>query len=128
MPAQGPCETVLTRKCVHHSDALRNLYPHVRLIQENGVESYCGVPIVNSSDHVVGHLAVMDSKPMPDAIRVTSILGIFVMRAAAELERLRMEAVVKENEAQLRDLFDEAPLPMSMKGSIPSLFVPTKRP
>lgn len=110
VPAQGPCETVLTRKCVHHSDALRNLYPHVRLIQENGVESYCGVPIVNSSDHVVGHLAVMDSKPMPDAIRVTSILGIFVMRAAAELERLRMEAVVKENEAQLRDLFDEAPI------------------
>ncbi|MBX3308648.1 MAG: sigma 54-interacting transcriptional regulator, partial [Nitrospira sp.] len=110
VPAQGPCETVLTKKCVHHPDALRHHYPHVQLIQDTSVESYCGVPIVNSSDQVVGHLAVMDTKPMPDAVRVTSILGIFVMRAAAELERLRMEAVVRENEAQLRDLFDEAPI------------------
>ena len=27
VPAHGPCETVLTRKCVHHPDQLRALYP-----------------------------------------------------------------------------------------------------
>ena len=58
VPLRGPCETVLTRKCVHHPDELRALYPHVQLIQDIGVESYCGVPIVDSSDRVVGHLAI----------------------------------------------------------------------
>lgn len=110
VPARGPCETVLTRKCVHHPDQLRRLYPHVQLIQQIGVESYCGVPVVGSADRVVGHLAIMDSRPMPDPVLATSILGIFASRAAAEFERLRMDAQLKENEARLRDLFDEAPI------------------
>ena len=98
VPLRGPCETVLTRKCVHHQDELRALYPHVQLIQDIGVESYCGVPIVDSSERVVGHLAIMDSKPMPDHLRATSILGIFATRAAAEFERLRFERAMRRSE------------------------------
>ena len=104
VPAQGPCETVLTRKCVHHPDQLRTLYPHVQLIHDIGVESYCGVPIVNSSDRVVGHLAIMDSKPMPDHLRATSILGIFSTRAAAEFERLRFERAMRKSDLTLRKI------------------------
>ncbi|MBH0188274.1 MAG: hypothetical protein HP493_05315 [Nitrospira sp.] len=52
VPAQGPCETVLMRQCVHHPDQLRTRYPQVPLIQEIQADSYCGVPI-------------MDTKPMP---------------------------------------------------------------
>jgi PAS domain S-box-containing protein len=104
VPAHGPCETVLTRKCVHHPDQLRALYPHVQLIQDIGVESYCGVPIVDSSDRVVGHLAIMDSKPMPDHLRATSILGIFATRAAAEFERLRFERAMRNSDLTLRKI------------------------
>ena len=39
VPAHGPCETVLTRQCVHHPDQLRALYPQVPLIQEIKAES-----------------------------------------------------------------------------------------
>jgi PAS domain S-box-containing protein len=104
VPACGPCETVLTRTCVHHPDQLRALYPHVQLIQDIGVESYCGVPIVDSSDRVVGHLAIMDSKPMPDHVRATSILGIFATRAAAEFERLRFERALRKSDLTLRKI------------------------
>jgi len=104
VPAHGPCEAVLTRKCVHHPDQLRALYPHVQLIQDIGVESYCGVPIVDSSDRVVGHLAIMDSKPMPDHVRATSILGIFATRAAAELERLGFERAMRKSDLTLRKI------------------------
>ncbi len=110
VPAKGPCETVLTKHCVHHPDKLSSLYPHVQLIQDIGVVSYCGVPVVDSSGHVLGHLAVMDSKPLHDETRVTSVLSLFATRAAVEIERARMEVTLKENEAQLRDLFDEAPI------------------
>ena len=104
VPTHGPCETVLTRKCVHHPDQLRTLYPHVQLIHDIGVESYCGVPIVDSSDRVVGHLAILDSKPMPDHLRATSILGIFATRAAAELERLRFERAMRKSDLTLRKI------------------------
>lgn len=104
VPSKGPCETVLTKKCVHHSDQLRTLYPHVKLIQEIGVESYCGVPVVDSNDRVLGHLAIMDSKPMPDHVRATSILGIFAMRAAAEFERLRFEQALRKSDLTLRKI------------------------
>jgi len=104
VPEQGPCETVLTRKCVHHPDHLRALYPHVQLIQDIGVESYCGVPIVDSSHRVLGHLAIMDSKPMPDHLRATSILGIFATRAAAEFERLRFERAIRKSDLTLRKI------------------------
>ena len=104
VPLRGPCETVLTRKCVHHPDELRALYPHVQLIQDIGVESYCGVPIVDSSERVVGHLAIMDSKPMPDHLRATSILGIFATRAAAEFERLRFERAMRRSDLTLRKI------------------------
>ncbi|NOT23263.1 MAG: sigma 54-interacting transcriptional regulator, partial [Nitrospiraceae bacterium] len=104
VPARGPCETVLTRKCVHHPDQLRALYPHVQLIQDIAVESYCGVPIVDSSDRTIGHLAIMDSKPMPDHVRAMSILGIFSTRAAAEFERLTMEQKLRKSDALLRKI------------------------
>ena len=110
VPARGPCETVLKNFCVHHPSKLRELYPHVQLIQDIGVESYCGVPLVDSMGKVLGHLAVMDTGPMPDEELVRSILTIFATRATAELERVKMDATLRDNEERLRDLFEEAPI------------------
>jgi len=120
VPAHGPCETVLTRKCVHHPDQLRELYPHVQLIQDIGVESYCGVPVVDGSDRVIGHLAIMDSKPMLDHVRTTSILGIFAMRAAAEFERLRFERALRKSDLTLRKI-DEGTAGATGAAFFPSL-------
>lgn len=126
VPSKGPCEIVLTKRCVHHSDGLPDLYPHVQLIKDIGVVSYCGVPVVDSTGRVLGHLAVMDSKPLPDESRVTSVLTIFAVRAAAEIERSQMEAALKQNEAQLRDLFDEAPIAYVNEG-LDSKFIRANR-
>lgn len=126
VPSRGPCETVLTKQCVHHPEGLQELYPHVQLILDIGVISYCGVPVVDSSGQVLGHLAVMDAKPLYDEERVTSVLRMFATRAAAELERLTMEAALKENEAHLRDLFDEAPIAYVHEG-LDSKFIRANR-
>jgi formate hydrogenlyase transcriptional activator len=106
VPARGPCETVLKRNCVHHPSRLRELYPHVQLIQDIGVESYCGVPVVSSSDVVLGHLAVMDCHLMPDKDLVMSVLGIFAARAAAEMERLHYEETMHKSNLTLKAIFE----------------------
>ena len=120
VPAQGPCETVLTRQCVHHADQLRALYPQVPLIQEMKAESYCGVPIVDFSDRIVGHLAIMDSKPMPDHVRALSILGICAMRASAEFDRLRYEQALRKSDLMLRKI-DEGTAAVTGSAFFPSL-------
>ncbi len=102
VPARGPCETVLTRQCVHHPSKLRELYPHVQLIQDIGVESYCGIPLVDSSGRVLGHLAVMDAAPMPDEQLVQSTMSIFATRAVAELERLKYDQELRKSDLTLR--------------------------
>ena len=95
VPPQGPCETVLTRRVVFHADNLQSLYPHVSVIADWSAQSYCGVPIVDVAGNIIGHLAVLDDKPMPDATRVTAILGIFAGRASAEMERMKFDAGVR---------------------------------
>ncbi len=120
VPVKGPCEIVLTKKCVHHPDALGSLYPHVRLIQDTGVSSYCGVPVVDSLDQVVGHLAIMNEKPMPDHLHTTSILGIFATRAAAEFERLRYEQALRKSDLTLRKI-DEGTAAATGAAFFPSL-------
>lgn len=120
VPAKGPCETVLTRRYVHHPDHLRTLYPHVQLIQDTGAESYCGVPIVGSSDRVLGHLAILDSKPMPEHMRATSLLGVFAMRAAAEFDRLRFERALRKSDLTLRKI-DEGTAAATGAAFFPSL-------
>lgn len=106
VPAHGPCDTVLTRQCVHHPSRLRELYPQIQLIQDIGVESYCGVPVVSTSGVVLGHLAVMDGRLMSDQDLVMSVLGIFATRAAAEFERLRYEDTMQKSNQTLRAIFE----------------------
>lgn len=120
VPMNGPCETVLTRRYVHHPDHLHTLYPHVQLIQDTGAESYCGVPIVGSSDRVLGHLAILDSKPMPEPMRATSLLGVFAMRAAAEFDRLRFERALRKSDLTLRKI-DEGTAAATGAAFFPSL-------
>ena len=59
------------------------------------VVSYAGVPCFDSNYKIIGHLAVMDDKPMLDKKRTLSILKIFAARAAAELERKRTESAMR---------------------------------
>jgi formate hydrogenlyase transcriptional activator len=70
--AGTPCEAVLKGHASHHPERLCQLFPEDKALASWGVESYCGVPMLNSSGCVVGHLAIFDDKPMLDGPRGTS--------------------------------------------------------
>ena len=89
--ARTPCAKVLEGKPCYYRDDLPKLFPDDRGLIELGVRSYLGVPMFDASGQIIGHLAVLDDKPMTEDPRATSVLRIFAARAAAELERLRAE-------------------------------------
>ena len=111
VPLAGtPCETVLNGQTSHHPRNLRALFPEDKALVDWRAESYCGVPMVDSSGAVIGHFAIVDDKPMEDSARAVAIMQIFAARAVAEIERLRFEKALAESEERLRDLFEEAPI------------------
>jgi PAS domain S-box-containing protein len=73
-----------------------------------GAVSYMGVPLLDVDGKILGHLAVMDTRPMPEEPRLIALFKIFSARAAAELQRLRAEARVREREEKLEGLVNSA--------------------
>lgn len=96
------CEVAIERReLVHFADNVLELYPGDLELKEAGVVSYMGVPLLDMNDQVLGHLAVVDTKPMPQEPRAVAIFQIFAARAAAELQRLYVEAELRAKNAQL---------------------------
>ena len=99
--------------CLFDRD-LQKQFPEDKPLVEMSAESYLGVPMRNAQGAVIGHLVVMDDKPMVRDPLMISVMETFASRAAVELERLRayehLKRQFQESEDRFRDLFDEAPI------------------
>jgi PAS domain S-box-containing protein len=108
--AGTPCEDVVRGDLCHHPRGVQDRFPRDDSVKRLGVESYLGVPLRAADGEVLGHLTVFDTRPMPAEPRLLFTFRIFAARAAAELDRLRVERRLKESEQRYRDLFEEAPI------------------
>ena len=107
--AGTPCETVVdTQEFVHIEDNIIALYPSDSDIEKNGVVSYMGVPLRDIDGTLIGHMAVVDNRRMPEEPRLHTLFRIFAERAAAELRRVRMERALSQHQQQLMRLVDSA--------------------
>src|SRR5262245_12715721 len=102
------CETAIREtRLVHIPDHLLTLYSGLakgegqaslgRRFRELGVDSYLGVPLLDDR-RVIGHLAVLDRRPMPRDERMVALFEIFATRALAEMRRLRIESALRVRE------------------------------
>ena len=104
-----PCQVVVeNRRLVHYPDRILELYPNDPDLRGAGAVSYMGVPLSDVDGSVLGHLAVLDVRPMPDDPIRRAMFEIFAGRAAAELRRLRVERQVRARQAQLTGLIESA--------------------
>lgn len=107
--AGTPCERVIDSKgLIHFPDRLIDLYPDEPEVKAIGAVSYMGAPLLDVGGTILGHLAVIDRRPMPDEPRLHAIFQIFSARAAGELQRLRAEAQVREREEKVGRLLNSA--------------------
>jgi PAS domain S-box-containing protein len=105
-----PCEEVVAGRLCHHSSGVQRKFPADAPLVAWGIESYLGVPLIASDGQHLGHLAVFDPREMPEQPQKLFIFKIFAARAAAELNRLRVETMFRESEERFKDLFEEAPI------------------
>ena len=104
-----PCERVIDDRClVHIPDNLLDIYGNDPDVRAVGAASYMGMPLLDLDGKILGHLAVLDMRPMPKEPRAEALFQIFAARAAAELRRLRAEKQVREREEKLGRLVNSA--------------------
>jgi PAS domain S-box-containing protein len=107
--AGTPCEPVVCNKdMLHIDDNVIELFPKDPDLQSLNAVSYMGAPLIDSNNQLIGHLAVLNDNPMKKNDRDTAIFKIFAARAAAEMNRIRIESEVREREQQLSSLFNSA--------------------
>ncbi len=94
-------EVVESGELVHIPDRLIELFPRdTDLIPLNAV-SYLGMPLFHTDGTMLGHIAILDDKPMPKDPRAVLIFEIFAARAAAEHRRIKAADELQAREEQL---------------------------
>jgi PAS domain S-box-containing protein len=104
-----PCEAVIqSARLVRYPDNMINLFPDSSTIREFAAVSYMGVPLIDSNGKILGNLAVLDNRPMPEEPRSHVLFRIFAARAAAELQRIQAEAEIRRREEKYRRIVETA--------------------
>src|ERR671919_252264 len=106
-PLRGtPCEKVIGGDVCCYPERLQSVFPEDKVLMDLQAESYMGVPLLGSRGEVLGHLVVMDDKPMHAMDRNVPILRIFAARAGIELERKCASEALEQSERRLKTLLE----------------------
>lgn len=89
--AGTPCEEVYYGKTSFYPDNVAGLFPDDKWLRDIGARSYLGIPFFEPRGNVLGHLGVMDDKPITDRRSVETVVRLFAARAGAELKRASVE-------------------------------------
>jgi signal transduction histidine kinase/CheY-like chemotaxis protein/HAMP domain-containing protein len=96
-----PCEAVFKDyMCIFQSD-VQARFTHAHIMAQMGVECYAGIKLSGSKGESLGLLSVMYRRPVKHTALIESMLQIFALRAATELERRNAE---KEREKLSEEL------------------------
>jgi PAS domain S-box-containing protein len=107
--ANTPCEqVVLGKTLIHVPDRITDVYRVDPGMVATGVVAYVGVPLLAADDSVMGHLAVIDRRPIRSDPRLLDVFYVFAARAAAEQQRLIALSRLHEREEKLARLIDTA--------------------
>lgn len=107
--AGTPCQDTVNGIPTFYPSNIQTLFPEDELLRDLDVQSYCGIPLFSVDGWVVGHLVVMDDKPVQQNLCELPVMRIFAARASAELERNRVEQALVDNESRYRALYEDNP-------------------
>ncbi|MGB7293280.1 MAG: sigma 54-interacting transcriptional regulator [Thermodesulfobacteriota bacterium] len=116
--AGTPCENVINGTVCYYPNSLQTLFPSDVGLKEWGTESFLGIPIRDSYQNVLGHIAIFDREPMAEKPHGLSVLKIFAARAGAEMEREKAVHSLRESEERFRALFESAPIGVSINDAV----------
>ena len=104
-----PCAKVYTEGIQVYKKDVQKLFPDLNKDFDPPIESYIGIPIYDSTNTLVAHIAVFDRKPLKKTDFIQTSLQIYASRIGAELERTEREKALQEQKDYLRTIIDFNP-------------------
>jgi signal transduction histidine kinase len=101
-----PCALAVEHAVVEFPDALTKRFPEDKAAIEMGLQSYLAVCLRGADGTHLGHMAVLDARPMEADDEDIVALRIFASRAAAELERRRHVTAIAASRARVIEAAD----------------------
>jgi transcriptional regulator with GAF, ATPase, and Fis domain len=99
-----PCMKVALGQTCLYSRNVAQYFPENQFLARFGYESYLGIPLWNSAQRVIGHMVLVDDKPMSEDPLWVSVLQTFADRAGVELEREQAEEKLRLALAEVETL------------------------
>jgi len=100
-----PCRQVMSGGFSIVPRDVARLFPEDHYLPQGAV-GYAGYPLTDAAGRAAGVIAVMTREPIEDPGLFESVLKIFAVRAAAELERRAQEEALAASEANYRAIFE----------------------
>ena len=100
-PQLTPCQIVLDQGTYFCPSQVREQFPQDRDLAELEVDSYLGVVLVDSNQHPIGMLCILDDKPITKLAQFETLLSMFASRATAELERQHATEAIEQLNQEL---------------------------
>ena len=110
-----PCADVILEGLKHYPRDIIKNFPLDHLAIEMGIDSYMGIPLFNSKGEVIGPLTVFSRSKMENVELLETAMHMVAIRAAAELERLKVERRLEDKVYFLQSLLDAIPNPIFYK-------------
>jgi signal transduction histidine kinase len=101
-----PCALVVDQAVVAFPEDLTKRFPQAKPAIDMGLESYLAVCLRAADGTHLGHMAVMDARPMRAKDDDVAAMRIFASRTAAELERRRQAAALQRSRARVIEAAD----------------------
>lgn len=103
-----PCQQVIqSRRLLYYSSCIQTKFPEDEWLKSSNIESYAAMPFFDSAGTTLGLLSIMDSKPLANLQLVETLLPIFALRIATELERQQTEAAAQQVQQRLKHLVEQ---------------------
>lgn len=84
-----PCAEVVAGTECFVPSGVTGMFPDDADLRRLEAESYLGVPLTDARGSVIGHLAVLDEKPMEEDLALRRTLRVFALAVTLHLERLQ---------------------------------------
>jgi PAS domain S-box-containing protein len=117
--AGTPCQEVIqTRKLCCYPSGVQTRFPRAPLLAPLQVDSYAAIPFFNSTGAPLGLLGIMDGKPLANLQLAESLLTIFALRVATELERQQAEIARQQAQQELERLVEQRTVELSQANEL----------
>lgn len=104
-----PCAAVRGREVCFFPERVAERFPQDEMLVQMGAQAYMGVPLYGVHGEQTGILIAVHRQAFPDEQLARSLLTIFSVSAASELDRLSRERASRMRSARQHVFFDQAP-------------------